>query len=187
MAAQLGQAAQPQPQEAWLQAKPSPLLPLSRMLHACRAAAAKSAIPIALPATDVRDDGPLAHGSCGSARATALELLPLQSDDLRGLQAARRGTRCVTAHDGGSDRGQGKVVVRWGWLRTSRSSKLIKSEVPKRLETERDLESDLVSGPRAPTAPRRCHASWLSLWPPQTTRRLMMAARVAWALPSSRV
>ena len=47
---------------------------------------------IALLAEGVREDGPLAHGSCGSARAAALELLPLQSDDLRGLQAARRGT-----------------------------------------------------------------------------------------------
>ena len=76
-----------------MQAKHAPLLPLSRMPHACRAAAAKSAIAIALPAADAPVDGPLGHGSRGSARAVALEQLALRSDDLRGLQAARRGTR----------------------------------------------------------------------------------------------
>ena len=48
---------------------------------------------IALLAEGVREDEPLAHGSRGSDSAAALELLPLQSDDLSGLQAARRGTR----------------------------------------------------------------------------------------------
>ena len=68
---------------------------------------------IALPAADVRDDGPLAHGSRGNARAAALEQLPLCSGDLRGLQALRRGTGCVTAHDGGWVRGQVRVTVRY--------------------------------------------------------------------------
>ena len=71
-----------------------------------------SAMSIALPAADVRDDGPLAHGSRGSARAAALEQLPLRLDHLCGLQASRRGTGWVTAHDGGSVRGQGRVAVR---------------------------------------------------------------------------
>ena len=62
------------------------------MLHACRAEASLSAMSIALPAADVRDDGPLAHGSRGSYRAAALEQLALRLDHLRGLQAARRGT-----------------------------------------------------------------------------------------------
>ena len=47
---------------------------------------------IALPAADVRDDGPLAHGSRGSARAAALEQVALQSDDLCDLQASSSGT-----------------------------------------------------------------------------------------------
>ena len=50
------------------------------------------AMSIALPATDVREDEPLAHGSRGSYRAAALEQLALRLDHLRGLQAARRGT-----------------------------------------------------------------------------------------------
>ena len=91
-AAQLGQAAQPQRREAWLPAKPAPLLPLSCMLHACRAEASMRAMSIALPATDVREDEPLAHGSRGSHRAAALEQLAHRLDLLRGLQAARRGT-----------------------------------------------------------------------------------------------
>ena len=62
------------------------------MLHACRAEASLRAMSIALPATDVREDEPLAHGSGGSYRAAALEQLALRLDHLRGLQAARRGT-----------------------------------------------------------------------------------------------
>ena len=50
------------------------------------------AMSIALPATDVREDEPLAHGSRGSDRAAALEQLALRPDDFRGLQASRRGT-----------------------------------------------------------------------------------------------
>ena len=51
------------------------------------------------------------------------------------------------------------------WPRTSRSSNLIKSKVPTPLETNRDLENDLVVGPRAPSAPRRCAALRLRPWP----------------------
>ena len=50
------------------------------------------AMSIALPATDVREDEPLAHGSRGSHRAAAMEQLAHRLDLLRGLQAARRGT-----------------------------------------------------------------------------------------------
>ena len=56
------------------------------MPHACRAAAAKSAIAIALPVADALVDGPLGHGSLGSARAAALEQLALRSDNLCDLQ-----------------------------------------------------------------------------------------------------
>ena len=42
------------------------------------------------------------------------------------------------------------------WPRTSRSSNLIKSKVPTPLETNLDVENDLVAVPRAPSAPRRC-------------------------------
>ena len=90
-AAQLGQAAQLQRREAWLQAKPAPLLPLSRMLHAWRAAAAKSAMSVALPAADVREAEPLGRGSRGSDGAAALEQLALRSEDLCDLQASSRG------------------------------------------------------------------------------------------------
>ena len=92
-AAQLGQAAQPQRREAWLPAKPAPLLPLrlSCMLHAWRAAAAKSAMSVALPAADVREAEPLGRGSRGSDGAAALEQLALRSEDLCDLQAPSRG------------------------------------------------------------------------------------------------
>ena len=52
-----------------------------------------SAMSFALPAADVREDGPLAHGSRGSDRAAALEQLPLRLDHLCGRQASSRGTR----------------------------------------------------------------------------------------------
>ena len=71
---------------------------------------------IALPAADVRNDGPLAHGSRGSARAAALEQLPLRSGDLRGLQASRRGTGCVTAWYGPSAHTSTKGIGPLGYL-----------------------------------------------------------------------
>ena len=62
------------------------------MLHACRKEASLSAMSIALPAADVREDEPLAYRSRGSYRAVALEQLVLRLDHLSGLQASRRGT-----------------------------------------------------------------------------------------------
>ena len=63
----------------------------SEVPHACRAATAKSAMSIALPTADVREDELLGHGSHGSHRAVALEQLALRLDHLCGLQASRRG------------------------------------------------------------------------------------------------
>ena len=107
---------------------------------------------IAPPAEHVREDGPLGHGSRGSARAVALEQLALRSDDLCDLQASSRGTGFesrLTTED--------LFEVREGLrfdsrgLRTLSSSKWMKFEGPTSLETDLDVESDSVVVPRAPT------------------------------------
>ena len=77
-------------------------------------------------------------------------------------------------------------MVRRGWLRTSRSSTWIKSEAPTPLETDLDIESDLVTVPRAPSAPRRCALQRLKPWLPQTTTSLISAASKAFSLRKSR-
>ena len=68
-------------------------------------------------------------------------------------------------------------------LRTLSSSKWMKSEAPTSLETDLDVKSDLVAVPRAPSALRRCARYTILLWPPQTTGRLVMAARRGSSLP----
>ena len=104
------------------------------MPHACRAAAAKSAIAIALPAADARVDGPLGHGSRGSACAVALEQLALRSDNLCDLQhrgEAQGASRHTTA-DLFEVRGGLRFDERG--LRTLSSSRLIASQVPTSLD-----------------------------------------------------
>ena len=135
------------------------------MPHACRAAAAKSAIAIALPAADARVDGPLGHGSRGSACAVALEQLALRSDNLCDLQhrgEAQGASRHTTA-DLFEVRGGLRFDERG--LRTLSSSRLIEVQAPTSLDTELELEGDSVAVPRAPTAPRRCAALRLRKWP----------------------
>ena len=73
------------------------------------------------------------------------------------------------------------------WPRTSRSSNLIKSKVPTPLETNRDLENDLVVGPRAPSAPRRCAALRLRPWPSGDPRFWPQTAGRWWRLFRHRV
>ena len=126
------------------------------MPHACRAAAAKSAIAIALPAADARVDGPLGHGSRGSACAVALEQLALRSDNLCDLQhrgEAQGASRHTTA-DLFEVRGGLRFDERG--LRTLSSSRLIEVQAPTSLDTDLAVESDSVVVLRAPTATRRC-------------------------------
>ena len=62
----------------------------------------------------------------------------------------------------------------------------MKSEAPTPLETDLDIESDLVTVPRAPSAPRRCALQRLKPWLPQTTTSLISAASKAFSLRKSR-
>ena len=115
------------------------------MPHACRAAAAKSAIAIALPAADARVDGPLGHGSRGSACAVALEQLALRSDNLCDLQhrgEAQGASRHTTA-DLFEVRGGLRFNERG--LRTLSSSRLIELQVPTSLDTELEVIGHLLA------------------------------------------
>ena len=126
------------------------------MLHACRAEAAKSAIAIALPAADARDDALLGHGSRGNARAAALEQLALRSDNLCDLQhrgEAQGASRHTTA-DLFEVRGGLRFDERG--LRTLSSSRLIELQVPTSLDTELEVIGHLVVASVALCAARRC-------------------------------
>ena len=111
---------------------------------------------VALPAADVREDGPLGHGSRGSVRVAALEQLALRFDDLCDLQhrAEAQGASRHTTADLLEVRGGLRFDERG--LRTLSSSRLIESQVPTSLDTELELESDSVAVAPAPTAPLRC-------------------------------
>ena len=106
---------------------------------------------IALPAADVRDDGPLAHGSRGNARAAAL--VPATSAACKHRGEAQGVSRHTT-----EDWFEVREGLRFDSraLRTLSSSKWMKSEAPTSLETNLDVKSDLVAVPRAPSALRRC-------------------------------
>ena len=113
------------------------------------------AMSIALPAADVQEDAPLAHGSRGSDRAAALEQLALRSDDLCDLQhrgEAQGASRHTTA-DLFEVRGGLRFDERG--LRTLSSSRLIEVQAPTSSDTDLDVESDSVVVPRAPRAPLR--------------------------------
>ena len=87
------------------------------------------AMSIALPATDVREDEPLAHGSRGSYRAAALEQLALHQDHLRGL-CRQRGEAQGESRLTTEDRRRAREGLRFdGTLpRTSRSLRWMKSK-----------------------------------------------------------
>ena len=111
---------------------------------------------IAPPAEHVREDEPLAYRSRGSHRAAALEQLARHPDHLCRLQASSTEAQGESRH-ATEDGMVVREVLRFDktWPRTSRSSNLIKSKVPTPLETNRDLDNDLVVGPRAPSAALR--------------------------------